>query len=96
MEDNKPAPRRGWSWTLVKCLALMAVFMGLGALALHLLLAAVVPPWYVPKAVFEWLMENVRPYALGLGAALGGVVGFFGSVGVVVYDARKGRLTRVP
>ena len=52
--------------------------------------------WTFHAQVFEWLMENVRPYALWLGAALGGFVGFLGSVGVVVFDARRGRLKRVP
>jgi hypothetical protein len=92
-----PSTRRpGWSWTLLKCLILTAVLAAGGALALHLLLASVVPPWYVPKPVFEWLMQNVRPIALWLGAALGGFVGFLGSIGVVVFDARRGKLTRVP
>lgn len=94
--DTLPTRRRGWPRTLLKCLLLTSVLAGLGALALHLLLAQIVPPWFVPKAVFEWLMENVRPYALVLGVALGGFVGFLGSIGVVIWDARKGRLTRVP
>lgn len=96
MDTPVASPRRGWPWTILKCLILMAVLAALGALGLHLLLAKVVPPWFVPKAVFEWLMEHVRPYALVLGAALGGFVGFLGSLGVVVWDARKGRLSRVP
>ncbi|MBK6533914.1 MAG: hypothetical protein IPF99_31350 [Deltaproteobacteria bacterium] len=100
MEATTPEPspswRRGWSYTALKCLVLTAALMGVGALALHLLLATVAPPWYVPRPVFEWLMENVRPYALWLGAALGGFVGFLGSLGVVVFDARRGRLKRVP
>lgn len=96
MDATTPTWRRGWTWTALKCLTLTAVLMGLGALTLHLLLGAVVPPWYLPKPVFEWLMENVRPWALWLGAALGGFVGFLGSIGVVLFDARKGRLPRVP
>jgi hypothetical protein len=100
MEPMTPMPaptwRRGWSWTLLKCLILTAALMAGGALALHLLLAAVVPPWYVPRPVYEWLLQNVRPYALWLGALLGGVVGFFGSVGVVLFDARRGNVARVP
>ncbi len=96
MDPTTPTWRRGWTWTAIKCLTLTAALMGLGALALHLLLGTLVPPWYIPKPVFEWLMENVRPYALWLGAALGGFVGFLGSLGVVLFDARKGRLPRVP
>ena len=96
MDTTTPSWRNGWTWTALKCLTLTAALMGLGALTLHLLLGAVVPPWYLPKPVFEWLMENVRPWALWLGAALGGFVGFLGSIGVVLFDARKGRLPRVP
>ena len=96
MSEPTPTWRRGWTYTALKCLALTAVLTGLGALALHLLLGAVVPPWFVPKPVFEWVMENLRPYALWLGAALGAFVGFLGSLGVVAFDARRGRLTRVP
>jgi len=96
MDTTTPTWRHGWTWTALKCLTLTAALMGLGALALHLLLGAVVPPWYLPNPVFEWLMENVRPWALWLGAALGGFLGFLGSVGVVLFDARKGRLPRVP
>ncbi|MBK8697552.1 MAG: hypothetical protein IPN17_36215 [Deltaproteobacteria bacterium] len=66
MDPTTPTWRRGWTWTAIKCFTLTAALMGLGALALHLLLGTVVPPWYIPKPVFEWLMENVRPYALWL------------------------------
>src|SRR5690242_8284830 len=85
----------GWGPTLLKCAVLMASLAAVGALALHLLLQRVVPPWYVPRVVFEWLVTHPRPYALALGAAAGAFAGFLGSIGVVVWDARKGRLTRV-
>lgn len=96
MDETTPTWRRGWAYTALKCLALTAALTGLGALALHLLLGSVTPPWFVPRPVFEWLLETLRPYALWAGAALGGFVGCLGSVGVVLFDARRGRLTRVP
>ncbi|MBK6534923.1 MAG: hypothetical protein IPF99_36900 [Deltaproteobacteria bacterium] len=84
MDPTTPTWRRGWTWTAIKCFTLTAALMGLGALALHLLLGTVVPPWYIPKPVFEWLMENVRPYALppaGGGRGGGGGGGGGGEAG---------------
>jgi uncharacterized membrane protein len=40
-------------------------------------------------------MEHVRPVALAVGAVLGALAGLLASVGIVVWDARKGRLSRV-
>lgn len=91
---EKPV-RRGWSYTLFKCAALMGTTGGIGALALYLLVRSVEVPWFIPKPVYEWLLHTVGPWAAVIGAVLGVLVGALGSVGVIVYDARKGRLSRV-
>jgi len=92
---SREETRRGWPWTLLKCLLTVLALAGLGALALWALLNGIEPPWFVPRPVLEWIMEHVRPYALWVGAFLGALLGMLASVGIVVYDARKGRLSRV-
>jgi hypothetical protein len=87
--------RRGWLWTLGKCAVLLAVCAGLGALGLWMLLHRIEPPWFVPRAVFVWLVERAGPFAAWLGAALGAFAGFLASVAVVMRDARKGRLSKL-
>ncbi len=86
---------RGWGRTLLKCLLTMLALAGLGALALWWLLNHLELPWFIPRALIEWIMEHVRPVALAVGAALGALAGLLASVGIVVWDARKGRLSRV-
>lgn len=88
-------PGRGWPRTLLKCLLATALLAALGAASLWWLLHRVELPWFIPRAVIEWLMEHARPVALLVGAALGALAGLLASVGIVVYDARKGRLNRV-
>lgn len=85
----------GWSRTLLKCALTVAALAALGALGLWWLLHRVEMPWFIPRALIEWLMEHARPIALWLGAVLGALLGLLASVGIVVYDARKGRLSRV-
>ncbi len=93
--DPRPTWRRGWLYTLFKCSLLMASLAAVGAGALWWLLHRVSPPWFIPRPVFEWLVDTLAPYAAWIGGALGAFVGFLGSLGVVVYDARKGRLSKV-
>ncbi len=91
----RPSWRRGWTYTLARCALLIGTLALLGGGGLWWLLHHVAPPWFVPRVVFEWLVATVAPYAAWVGAALGVVVGFFGSIGVVILDARRGRLSKV-
>ena len=91
----RSAERRGWGYTLLKCLFAVAMLAALGAGALWWLLNHLELPWFIPRALIEWIMEHVRPVALWIGAALGALAGLLASVGIVVWDARKGRLSRV-
>jgi hypothetical protein len=86
---------RGWGRTLLKCLLTITALAALGALSLWWLLNHLELPWFIPRALIEWIMEHVRPVALAVGAALGALAGLLASVGIVVWDARKGRLSRV-
>jgi hypothetical protein len=86
---------RGWGRTLLKCLLTITALAALGALSLWWLLNHLELPWFIPRALLEWIMEHVRPVALAVGAALGALAGLLASVGIVVWDARKGRLSRV-
>lgn len=87
--------RRGWAWTLGRCGLATALLAAVGAGALYFLLTRLTLPWWVPEPVLAWLLATVRPYALLLGALLGGALGVPASVAIVVRDARKGRLSRV-
>lgn len=90
-----PQRRYGWPYTLAKCALVTAGSGALGAGALWWLLHRLDRPWFIPGPVFRWLVEVVLPYALWVGGAVGVFVGLLFSVGVVAYDARRGRLTRV-
>lgn len=92
---SRDETRRGWPRTLLKCLLTVVALALAGALALWGLLHGIEAPWFIPRAVLAWVMEHVRPYALGVGAFLGAILGLLASVGIVVWDARKGRLSRV-
>ncbi len=99
MTDEAPIPgggRRGWGWTLARCGLATAILAVLGAVGLYWLLGAWTPPWWVPGPVLDWLFDTIRPYALLVGAFLGALLGLPVSVLIVVFDARRGRLTRLP
>ncbi len=90
-----PPPRGGWLRTLARCVGVTALLSALGAAALWWLLHRVAPPWFLPRAVFEWLLAHVAPYAAWLGAIVGAIAGFLTSVGILSWDARRGRLSRL-
>ena len=93
--SRETARGHGWLWTLGKCVALLVIGAGLGALGVWMLLHRIEAPWFIPRALFAWLMERVGPFAAWLGAALGALLGLLASVAVVIRDARKGRLPKV-
>jgi hypothetical protein len=95
MATEQEDTRRGWAWTLGRCGLATALLAALGAGVLYFLLTRLTPPWWVPQPVLEWLLTTVRPYALLLGALLGGALGVPVSVVIVVRDARRGRLSRL-
>ena len=94
---NEPEtpPRRGWTWTILKCALLITVSAALFAGALYWMVHLVTPPWFVPKFIFEWVVTHLTPYALAAGGVFGAFLGFLGAPFVVFNDARRGRLTRV-
>ncbi len=100
MDNEAPSapkrPRRhGWRRTLLKCAILVVSLGALGAGGLWWLVHHVGAPWFIPRFIFEWLVANAAPYALWIGGVLGAVVGFFGSVLVILIDAARGRLSKV-
>lgn len=101
MSDDTPPSaatreRRGWSWALIKCLITTFVSTLLGAFGLWAVVRWAELPWYIPKAIYDWLMENVAPLAPYIGGAVGLLVGLALSVLIVVVDAMRGKLSRVP
>lgn len=91
----RSAERRGWGYTLLKCTIAVVALAALGAGSLWWLLNHIELPWFIPRELVAWIMEHVRPVALLLGAALGALAGLLTSVLIVVWDARRGRLSRV-
>lgn len=93
--DDPPSARGGWPRTLLKCGlgTLTTALLGAGLMAL--LLWWLPAPWWLPKAVLDWLRLTLGPYALGLGAFLGALLGLPLSAGIILWDARKGRLSKV-
>jgi hypothetical protein len=73
----------------------MAVSIGGFAGLLWWLVQSWDAPWWLPKEVYDWILSRGGLAAAVLGGLLGGVLGFFTSVFMVLWDARKGRLTRV-
>lgn len=102
MNDEAPSPsskrarRHGWRRTLLKCAALIAALALVGSGGLWWLVHHVGAPWFIPRIVFEWLVANVAPYALWVGAILGAIVGFVASLFVIAVDAARGRLSKLP
>jgi hypothetical protein len=92
-----PAWRKGWPWTLIKCVTTLAVTVAAAtSLMLWLLrdLVGRLPGWLpspVVERLFQWLLKYVWVFGPLAGLALGLVM----SLGIVVYDAKRGRLTRV-
>lgn len=93
--NRKTSGRRGWPWTLLKCAIVFALFATAGAVSLWWLLHQVEAPWFIPRVVFEWLLSKVAPYAAWIGGAVGAFVGFLASLGVVIVDAKRGKLSKV-
>ncbi len=95
--DTIPGWRTGWTWTLLKCGALVAacVAAATGALyyALHSLLGRL-PDW-LPEKLTRWAFEWALQHLWFLGPAVGVSVGVLLSAGVVVFDAKRGRLKRL-
>lgn len=92
---SKATGRRGWPWTLLKCAIVLGLFAAAGAASLWWLLHQVDAPWFIPRVVFAWLVAKVSPYAAWIGGAVGAFVGFLASLGVVIVDAKRGRLSKV-
>ena len=91
-----PSVRRGWSWALTKCF-FVTLFTTLGgALGMWALARWFELPWYLPKPVYDWLMENVIPIAPYIGAFLGALLGLGLSVLVILTDAMRGKLSKIP
>ena len=100
MNDDAPSPpkrsrRRGWRYTLLKCALVIATFAAVGGGGLWWLLHHVSAPWFIPRFIFVWLVENIAPYAAWVGGAVGAFLGFIASLFVIAFDAARGKLSKV-
>jgi hypothetical protein len=93
-----PAWRRGWTWTVIKCVLANLVAALLGTAGLLWLLRAVLGrlPGWLPASWVRWLFEWMLRHLWFVGPVLGLLVGLLVSLAIVVYDAKRGRLTRLP
>jgi hypothetical protein len=95
--ENLPAWRQGWTWTLIKCAIVNVTAALLGGVALLWFIRRVLDklPGWLPEAWVRWLGDWVLRHVWFVGPVLGLLVGLVVSVGVVIYDAKKGRLTKL-
>lgn len=94
--DGVRDDRHGWPFTLGKCAFVTSGSTAVMAVTFWWILRHLDRPWFIPVPVYQWLIETVLPYALWVGGALGLFFGVISSIGIVVLDARRGRLTRLP
>lgn len=92
-----PAWRRGWTWTLIKCSAIILATSAAATMALYWLLRDLIGrlPGWVPGAIVERLFRWLFGHVWLLGPIVGLALGVLVSLGVIWWDARKGRLTRL-
>jgi hypothetical protein len=92
-----PAWRQGWTWTLIKSAVAVALSILACTAALLWLLTDLVGrlPGWIPAAwlerIFLWVLSHVWLFGPVAGLVLGALV----SLGIVAYDARRGRLRRL-
>lgn len=99
MADDRllPSWRRGWTWTLIKCGATTLTLAIAGTVALVALLRSLLGrlPGWLPESWTRWLFEWLLAHIWFVGPVIGALVGLLVSAGIVVIDAKRGRLTRV-
>jgi len=97
-EKNLPAWRQGWPWTLIKCAAALVTTSGFSTGAIYLLvrwMMSKLPDW-VPTAWVQMLFDWILKHVWFVGPLFGLLIGGYLALGIVVYDAKKGKLTRIP
>jgi hypothetical protein len=107
-DDSTPAPqsarattprrRGGWGWTLVKCAIAVVVSALAGGVALFVLLHGLLDrlPGWLPRSWMRWLFEWVLRHVWFVGPAIGVLLGLVVSTVIIVVDAKRGRLSRLP
>jgi hypothetical protein len=92
-----PSRRRGWTWTLVKCAVAMITAALVATVALVAFLRSLLGwlPGWLPNSWAEWLFTWMLKHVWFVGPILGLLIGALISVGIVVVDAKRGRLTRI-
>jgi hypothetical protein len=96
-ERSLPSWRRGWTWTLIKCGVATLVLAVAGTLALIAVLRNLLDrlPGWLPESWSRWLFEWILGHVWFVGPVIGVLVGLLVSAGIVVVDAKRGKLTRV-
>ncbi len=92
-----PAWRKGWTWTLMKCATALVTtaLAGVGALWVVLRWLLTRMPGWLPASWLERLFRWALTHVWFVGVFAGLFVGLVLSLGIVILDARAGRLTRV-
>lgn len=93
----RPAWRTGWTWTLIKCAVttVATALAGTGAMFLLIRLLLDKLPGWLPSTWVRWAFEWLLAHVWFVGPALGALLGLLISAGIVVFDAKRGRLTRL-
>lgn len=95
--ETVPAWRTGWTWTLIKCAAVIAACVAAATGALYYALQALLgklPDW-LPEKLTRWAFEWAMQHLWFIGPVLGVFVGVVFSTGVVVFDAKRGKLKKL-
>lgn len=92
-----PAWRTGWTWAFIKCAAVLVVSVAGATAALYYALHSLLgrlPEW-LPERVTRWVFEWALRHLWFVGPVAGLSFGAVLCAGIVVYDAKRGRLPKV-
>src|SRR5689334_21300264 len=100
MADPQKLPgwRTGWTWTLIKCAVttLFTAIAATGTLAWLIRKLLDELPGWLPDSWGRWAFEWLLSHLWFIGPIVGVVVGLILSTGIIVIDAMRGKLKRVP
>ena len=95
--NTPPAWRTGWTWTLIKCATTIAAAAVAASGVLFWLISKLLEklPGWLPASWARWAFEWLLSHLWFIGPIVGVFVGLIVSAGIVLVDAKRGKLTKI-